>query len=137
MPITKNNFAINLNNEFEGVDVAFLTVDFINSMAAETEDLSDSSSTKAGLELVERTIENQGVNIIGKGGLANSNTEVTYMVRADALDSIAGTTTVAAIQAALRTLDQSSSDFPMIQADITSCTVTEQSAGASDTGVNA
>ena len=55
MPITKNNFAINLNNEFEGVDVAFLTVDFINSMAAETEDLSDSSSTKAGLELVERT----------------------------------------------------------------------------------
>ena len=137
MPITKNNFAINLNNEFEGVDVAFLTVDFINSMAAEIEDLSDSSSTKAGLELVERTIENQGVNIIGKGGLAVSNTEVTYMVRADALDTISGTTTVAAIQAALRTLDQSSSDFPMIQADITSCTVTASTTGASDTGVNA
>ena len=137
MPITKNNFAINLNNEFEGVDVAFLTVDFINSMAAEIEDLSDSSSTKAGLELVEKTIENQGVNIIGKGALANSNTEVTYMVRKDALDSVSGTTTVAAIQAAIRLLDQSSDDYPMIQADITSATVTESTTGASDTGVNA
>ena len=137
MPITKNNFAINLNNEFEGVDVAFLTVDFINSMAAETEDLSDSTSTKAGLELVEKTIENQGVNIIGKGGLANSNTEVTYMVRKDSLDSISSTTTVAAIQAAIRLLDQSDPDYPMITADITSATVTENTTGASDTGVNA
>ena len=136
MPITKNNFAINLNNEFEGVDTAYLTVDFINTMAAEIEDLSDSASTKAGLELVEKTIENLGVNIIGKGALAVSNTEVTYAVRKDALDSVSSTTTVAAIQAAIRLLDQSSADYPMITADITGATVTEQTS-MSDTGVNA
>ena len=136
MPITKNNFAINLNNEFEGVDTAYLTVDFINTMAAEIEDLSDSSSTKAGLELVEKTIENLGVNIIGKGALAVSNTELTYAVRKDALDSVSSTTTVAAIQAAIRLLDQSSADYPMITADITGATVTEQTS-MSDTGVNA
>ena len=136
MPITKNNFAINLNNEFEGVDTAYLTVDFINTMVAEIEDLSDSASTKAGLELVEKTIENLGVNIIGKGALAVSNTEVTYAVRKDALDSVSSTTTVAAIQAAIRLLDQSSADYPMITADITGATVTEQTS-MSDTGVNA
>ena len=136
MPITKNNFAINLNNEFEGVDTAYLTVDFINTMAAEIEDLSDSTSTKAGLELVEKTIENLGVNIIGKGALAVSNTEITYAVRKDALDSISSTTTVAAIQAAIQLLDQSSADYPMITADITGATVTEQTS-MSDTGVNA
>ena len=136
MPITKNNFAINLNNEFEGVDTAYLTVDFINTMVAEIEDLSDSTSTKAGLELVEKTIENLGVNIIGKGALAVSNTEITYAVRKDALDSISSTTTVAAIQAAIRLLDQSSADYPMITADITGATVTEQTS-MSDTGVNA
>ena len=136
MPITKNNFAINLNNEFEGVDTAYLTVDFINTMAAEIEDLSDSTSTKAGLELVEKTIENLGVNIIGKGALAVSNTEITYAVRKDALDSVSSTTTVAAIQAAIQLLDQSSADYPMITADITGATVTEQTS-MSDTGVNA
>ena len=132
MAISKNNFAINLNNEFEGVDVAFLTVDFINSMAAETTDPLASANT-AGLALVEEAIQNQGVNIIGKGALANSNTEVTYMVRADALDTISGTTTVAAIQAAIRALNSNSK----ITATISSATVTASTTGASDTGVNA
>ena len=45
MPISKNNFAINLNNEFEGVDVAFLTVDYINTMASETTDPQASANT--------------------------------------------------------------------------------------------
>jgi len=133
MPISKNNFAINMNNEFEGVDVAYLTVDFINSMAAETEDASNEDSTKAGLELAEQAIANQGVNIIGKGGLANSNTEVTYAVRKDSLDTLSGTTTVAAIQAAIRALNGNAK----IAATISGATVTEQSAGMSDTGVNA
>ena len=104
MAISKNNFAINLNNEFEGVDVAFLTVDFISAMNAETTDPLASANT-AGLALTEEAIQNQGVNIIGKGALANSNTEVTYMVRADALDTISSTTTVDAIQAAIRALN--------------------------------
>ena len=132
MAISKNNFAINLNNEFEGVDVAFLTVDYINAMNAETTDPLASANT-AGLALCEEAIQNQGVNIIGKGALANSNTEVTYMVRADALDTISSTTTVAAIQAAIRALNSSSK----ITATISSATVTASTTGASDTGVNA
>ena len=132
MAISKNNFAINLNNEFEGVDVAFLTVDFINSMSAETTDPLASANT-AGLALTEEAIQNQGVNIIGKGALANSNTEVTYMVRADALDTISGTTTVDAIQTAIRALNSNSK----ITATISGATVTASTTGASDTGVNA
>jgi len=132
MPIAKNNFAINLNNEFEGVDVAFLTVDYISDMSAETTDPQASANT-AGLALCEEAIQNQGVNIIGKGALANSNTEVTYMVIADALDTISSTTTVAAIQAAIRALNSSSK----ITATISGATVTASTTGASDTGVNA
>ena len=132
MPIAKNNFAINLNNEFEGVDVAFLTVDYISDMSAETTDPQASANT-AGLALCEEAIQNQGVNIIGKGALANSNTEVTYMVRADALDTISSTTTVAAIQAAIQALNSNSK----ITATISSATVTASTTGASDTGVNA
>ena len=132
MAISKNNFAINLNNEFEGVDVAFLTVDFINSMSAETTDPLASANT-AGLALVEEAIQNQGVNIIGKGALANSNTEVTYMVRADALDTVSSTTTVDALQTAIRALNSNSK----ITATISSATVTSSTTGASDTGVNA
>ena len=132
MPISKNNFAINNNNEFEGVDVAFLTVDYISSMASETTDPQASANT-AGLALCEEAIQNQGVNIIGKGALANSNTEVTYMVRADALDTISTTTTVDAIQAAIRALNSNSK----ITATISSATVTASTTGASDTGVNA
>ena len=132
MPIAKNNFAINLNNEFEGVDVAFLTVDYISDMSAETTDPQASANT-AGLALCEEAIQNQGVNIIGKGALANSDTEVTYMVRADALDTISSTTTVAAIQTAIQALNSSSK----ITATISSATVTASTTGASDTGVNA
>lgn len=132
MAISKNNFAINLNNEFEGVDVAFLTVDYINSMSAETTDPLASANT-AGLALCEEAIQNQGVNIIGKGALANSNTEVTYMVRADGLDTLSSTTTVAAIQAAIRALNSNSK----ITATISGATVTASTTGASDTGVNA
>ena len=132
MAISKNNFAINLNNEFEGVDVAFLTVDYINAMNAEVTDPLASANT-AGLALCEEAIQNQGVNIIGKGGLANSNTEVTYMVRADSLDTISSTTTVDAIQAAIRALNSNSK----ITATISSATVTSSTTGASDTGVNA
>ena len=132
MPISKNNFAINLNNEFEGVDVAFLTVDYISAMNAETTDPQASANT-AGLALCEEAIQNQGVNILGKGALANSNTEVTYMVRADALDTTSSTTTVAAIQAAIQALNSNSK----ITATISSATVTASTTGASDTGVNA
>jgi len=132
MPISKNNFAINLNNEFEGVDVAFLTVDFINDISGETTDPQADANT-AGLALVEEAIQHQGVNILGKGATANSDTEVTYIVRKDALDDISGTTTVSAIQSAIQALNSNSK----ITATISGATVTESTTGASDTGVNA
>jgi len=101
-------------------------------MNAETTDPLATANT-AGLALVEEAIQNQGVNIIGKGGLAVGNTEVTYMVRADALDTISSTTTVAAIQSAIQALNSNSK----ITATISSATVTSNTTGASDTGVNA
>jgi len=133
MPIAKNNFATpDVASEFEGVDVAFVTVDFINSMAAETTDPLASANT-AGLALVKEAIQNQGVNIIGHGSLANGNTEMTYMVRADSLDTISSTTTASALQTAIQALNASSK----ITANIGSATVTVNTTGASDTGVNA
>ena len=94
----------NLAIEHEGVRVDFITVDYISSMAAETTHSTASAAT-AGLKLSMDAIQNQGVNILGHGALGNSDTEQTYMVRADALDTISSTTTVAAIQAAIRALD--------------------------------
>ena len=133
MPIAKNNFATpNVASEFEGVDVAFVTVDFINSMAAETTDPLASANT-AGLALVKEAIQNQGVNIIGHGSLAVSGTEMTYMVRADSLDTISATTTASALQTAIQALNSNSK----ITATISSATVTVNTTGASDTGVNA
>ena len=94
----------NLAHEGEGCRVDFITVDYINGMNAEVTHSTASAAT-AGLKLSMEAIQNQGVNILGHGTLGNSNTEQTYMVRADALDTISGTTTVAAIQAAIRALD--------------------------------
>ena len=73
--------------ELEGVAVDMITVDFINSMTAEVTHPGASANT-AGLELVKECIQNQGVNILGMGALGNSNTEQTFMVRADSLDTI-------------------------------------------------
>ena len=120
------NFAHNTNTEFEGVEVAFFTVDFINAMNAETGDPAANSNT-AGLELCRQAIENQGVNVLGRGVLANSNTEMTFMVRTDALDTISGTTTIAAIQTALQGLNSNSK----ITATISSATAASK--GLSDT----
>ena len=124
---TKNNFSLNQNWEAQGVDMTWITVDFINSMAAETGDIT-SGSTTAGLDLARQTI-NQYVTILHEGPLTDSNTQKTYGVRTDALDPLSSTTTVAALQTALRALDQSSAAYPGIQADITSATVTETKLG--------
>ena len=69
-------------------------------------------------------IQNKCVNILRAGTLGNSNTEHTYMVRADALDTISGTTTVAAIQAAIRALDALTPD--KVTADISSATAADR-----------
>lgn len=127
MAITKNNFSLNQNYETGSVDMKFFTVDFINSMASETGDVT-SGSTTAGLDLVRNTI-NQYVTILFEGPLTDSNTQKTYGVRADQLDELSATTTLAALQTAIRALDQSSAAYPNIQATITSATVTETKLG--------
>ncbi len=120
----KGNFSLNQNFELSGVDVTlltvdFITVDYINAMNGEITHSTAAANT-AGLKLSMEAIQNQGVNILGHGALGNSNTEQTYMVRADALDTISGTTTVAAIQAAIRGLNALTPD--KVTATISSAT---------------
>ena len=122
MPIAKNNFSRNENYEVGSVDITYLTVDFINAMNGETSDISTGGT--AGLELTRMTIENNGVAVLGEGPLVDSNTQKTYAVRTDNLDTLSSTTTKAALQAAIRAMDTT-----VITATVTSATVTETKLG--------
>ena len=124
----KGNFSLNQNYEVEGVDITALTVDFIVDVSAETGDLTTGSTT-AGLQMVRHAFEHQGLRILAEGPLVDSNTQKTYLVRTDSLDSLSSTTTKAALQTYIRTLDQSSSSFPGVTADLTGATVTETKIG--------
>ena len=109
----------NLAHEGEGVRVDFITVDYISDVSGEVTHSLASANT-AGLKLAIEAIQNQGVNVLGMGALGNSNTEQTYMVRADSLDTVSSTTTVAAIQAAIRALNAMTPD--KVTATISSAT---------------
>ena len=113
----------NLAHEGEGVRVDFVTVDYISDMSAEVTHSTASANT-AGLKLAIEAIQNQGVNVLGMGALGNSDTEQTYMVRADSLDTISSTTTVAAIQAAIRGLNALTPD--KVTATISSATAADR-----------
>jgi hypothetical protein len=113
----------NLAHEADGVEVDFITVDYINTMAGEVT-YSGASANTAGLQLAMEAIQNQGVNILGKGVLGNSGTEQTYMVRRDSLDTTSSTTTVAAIQAAIIALNALTPD--KVTATISSATATDR-----------
>jgi hypothetical protein len=115
MPITKNSFSHNTNFEIEGVDVTFLTVDFINDVSAETGDLS-AGGTTCGLEMVRATIQ-QYANILAEGPLTDSDTQKTYVIRTDALGTLLSAGT---LQAAIRALNGNGK----ITATISSATVT-------------
>ena len=116
---TKNNFSHVTNTEYEGVECAFITVDFINSMASETGDVTSGSST-AGLELVRNTFGQNGLQILGEGSLETSNTTKTYYVRADMLDTLTSSTkTKDQLQAAIRALNGGDN----ISADVSTATV--------------
>ena len=110
-------------HEADGVAVDFITVDYISDVSGEVT-YSGASANTAGLQLAMEAIQNQGVNILGKGALGNSDTEQTYMVRADSLDTISSTTTVAAIQAAVRALNALTPD--KVTATISSATATDR-----------
>ena len=128
MAITKNNFALNQNYELFGHEVTLIVVDFIVDMRAEVNDCSDGTAL-GGLDLVRKTFEQQGVTILAEGPLVDSGTQKNYMVRADSLDTLSSTTTVAALETALQALDQSSDDFPNITADITGAQVATSEMG--------
>ena len=116
------NFAHNTNTEFEGVEVAFFTVNFINAMNGETGDPAANSNT-AGLELARQTIGSY-INILGEGPLADSNTQKTYMVRADALGTLVSGNT---LRDAIRALNGTTT--PGVTATISSATVTATDLG--------
>jgi len=122
----------NTAHEADGVEVDFITVDYISDVSGEVTNPRASAATGA-LELAMQAIQNQGVNILGKGVLSNSDTEQTYMVRRDSLDTISGTTTVAAIQAAVRALNALTPD--KVTATISSATAADRDMG--DTSVGA
>ena len=122
----------NTAHEADGVEVDFITVDYISDVSGEVTNPRASAATGA-LELSMQAIQNQGVNILGKGVLSNSDTEQTYMVRRDALDTISSTTTVAAIQAAVRALNAMTPD--KVTANISSATAADRDMG--DTSVGA
>ena len=122
----------NTAHEADGVEVDFITVDYISDVSGEVTEPRASANTGA-LQLAMEAIQNQGVNILGKGVLSNSDTEQTYMVRRDSLDTISGTTTVAAIQAAIRALNALTPD--KVTATISSATAADRDMG--DTSVGA
>ena len=83
---TKNNFVHGTNMELEGVATSSFTVDFINTMASETSDLSSGSAT-AGLEAT-RAVIGSFTNVLSEGPLADGNTQKTYTVRTDSLGTL-------------------------------------------------
>ena len=122
----------NLAHEGEGCRVDFITVDYISDVSGEVTHSLASANT-AALKLSIEAIQNQGVNILGMGALGNSDTEQTYMVRRSSLDTLSTTTTVAAIQAAVRAIDALTPD--KITADVTGATAADRDMG--NTLVNA
>ena len=115
--ITKvNPTATTLNYEVVGKDIQFFTIDYINAINGSA---GPNGAQKAVLDTISTT-----ATILSAGPLGNSNTEQTYMVRADALDTISSTTTVAAIQAAIRGLDALTPD--KVTADISTATAADR-----------
>jgi hypothetical protein len=112
---TKQNFAHGTNMELEGVATSTFTVDFINTMASETSDLSAGSAT-AGLEAT-RAVIGRYVNILAEGPLADSGRQKTYTVRTDTLGTLISAGT---LQTDIRALNGAGN----VTATISSATVT-------------
>ena len=115
MPATKNNFSHITNVELEGVATSTFTVDFKNTMAAETSDLSSGSAT-AGLEAT-RAVISRYINILSEGPLHESDKQKTYTVRTDSLGTLISAGT---LQTDIRALNGAGS----VTATISGATVT-------------
>ena len=124
MPTTRNNFtSLPVSAEVEGVDVAFLTVDFTVDVSAEIGD-PQAGSNVSGLALVQAAIMNQGINILGTGPLGNSSQRATYMIRTDSLD-VANHMTANVLRDAIRAVDaeRAASRSPRATQNLASATV--------------
>ena len=115
----------NTAHEGEGVQVDFVTVDLLATATGEITHPYASANT-AALHMIKEVFENNGVNILGNGVLTSAH-EMTYMVRRDSLDTISTTTTVAAIQAAIRALNAMTPD--KVTATISSATAADRDMG--------
>ena len=129
----RGNFQSQSVAELEGVEIAFLSVDFAANVSGETTH-PDASADTAALHLAKEAIQNQGVNILGEGSIKASNTAKVFMVRADALDTISGTTTAAAIQTAVRNLNAMTPD--KVTANISSAVVATKDLSDTSAGVS-
>ena len=106
-----------------GKEIQLFTVDYINAV--------NGSAGPQGVQAAVMRKIMDTATIIAVGPLGNSNTEQTFMVRRDTLDTISSTTTVAAIQVAIRALNSNSK----ITATISSATAADRDMG--DTSVGA
>lgn len=129
----RGNFQSQSVAELEGVEIAFLNVDFATDVSGETTH-PDASANTAALHLAKEAIQNQGVNILGEGSIKASDTAKVFMVRADALDTISGTTTVAAIQTAIQGLNALTPD--KVTANISSAVVATKDLSDTSEGVS-
>ena len=126
------NFSAQSTSEVEGVEIAFLNVDLISDVSGETTNPRASANT-GGLELVRQAIQRR-VNILGEGPLKNSDTTKVFMVRADALDTISATTTIADLQTDIQGLNALTPD--KVTATISSAAVAEKTLSDTSEGVS-
>ena len=130
MPIARSNPQFNVIKEFgSDGELAFIEVDYINDVSAETGDFDAGDSAVCALGMVQRAIE-QTCNILGKGPLTDSDTRQTFIVRADTLSrDVDGSGGVqynaveAVLQTAVRAVDSFRGSTPGTTANIGSATV--------------
>jgi hypothetical protein len=130
MPIARANPQFNVIKEFgSDGELAFIEVDYINDVSAETGDFDAGDSAVCALGMVQRAIE-QTCNILGKGPLTDSDTRQTFIVRADTLsrdtDGTGGleyNAVEAVLQTAVRAVDSFRGSTPGITANISAATV--------------
>ena len=130
MPIARANPQFNVIKEFgSDGELAFIEVDYINDVSAETGDFDAGDSAVCALGVVQRAIE-QTCNILGKGPLTDSDTRQTFIVRADTLSrDVDGSGGVqynaveAVLQTAVRAVDSFRGSTPGTTANISAATV--------------
>ena len=130
MPIARANPQFNVIKEFgSDGELAFIEVDYINDVSAETGDFDAGDSAVCALGMVQKAIE-QTCHILGKGPLTDSDTRQTFIVRADSLSrdvdgsgKLQYNAVEAVLQTAVRAVDSFRGSTPGTTANISAATV--------------